>query len=105
MTELKRRSLLDGLKPTSRSEDSVPSDNAVAAVAKRHGIDAEGSAQGSETATTSPRRQSNILGRTPQFNVRLHPSTVKQIYAEANGRGIPIAQVIAEAIALLRPVD
>jgi hypothetical protein len=105
MTELKRRSLLDGLKSTPRNEDAIPSDDAVAAVAKRHGITAELSADSPETGSTPPRRQRKILGRTQQFNVRLHPSTVEQIYAEANGRDIPIAQVIEEAIALLRPVD
>jgi hypothetical protein len=105
MTEIKRRSLLDGLKSTARNEDTIPSDDAVAAVAKRHGITAELSADSPETASTPPRRQRKILGRTQQFNVRLHPSTVEQIYAEANGRDIPIAQVIEEAIALLRPVD
>jgi len=105
MTEMKRRSLLDGLKPTARDTGSVPSEDAVAAVAKRHGIIAERSPEASETAATPPRRQRKILGRTQQFNVRLHPSTVEQIYAEANGRDIPIAQVIEEAIALLRPVE
>jgi hypothetical protein len=105
MTEMKRRSLLEGLKPAARDNDSVPSEDAVAAVAKRHGITAERSAEGLETAASPPRRQRKILGRTQQFNVRLHPSTVEQIYAEANGRDIPIAQVIEEAIALLRPLD
>ncbi|RZL28574.1 MAG: hypothetical protein EOP64_04075 [Sphingomonas sp.] len=105
MTELKRRSLLEGLKPAARDKDAVPSEDAVAAVAMRHGITAERSAEGTEAAATPPRRQRKILGRTQQFNVRLHPSTVEQIYAEANGRDIPIAQVIEEAIALLRPVD
>jgi len=105
MTEMKRRSLLEGLKPAARDQGLVPSEDAVAAVAKRHGITAERSGEGAEHATTPPRRQRKILGRTQQFNVRLHPSTLEQIYAEANGRDIPIAQVIEEAIALLRPVN
>lgn len=105
MTEMKRRSLLEGLKPAARDNSSVPSEDEVAAVAARHGIIAERSREGTEGAANPPRRQRKILGRTQQFNVRLHPSTVEQIYAEANGRDIPIAQVIEEAIALLRPTD
>lgn len=105
MTEVKRRNLLAGLNPATRDEASVPSEDAVAAVAERHGITAERRVEVTENAASPPRRQRKILGRTQQFNVRLHPSTVEQIYAEANGRDIPIAQVIEEAIALLRPAD
>lgn len=105
MTEVKRRNLLEGLKPAPRDEKAVPSEDAVASAAKRHGITVEREVESSVVATSPPRRQRKILGRTQQFNVRLHPSTVEQIYAEANGRDIPIAQVIEEAIALLRPTE
>ncbi|RYE96882.1 MAG: hypothetical protein EOO77_40115, partial [Oxalobacteraceae bacterium] len=75
MTEVKRRNLLEGLKPVARDETSVPSEDAVASVAKRHGITVERDVESSGTATAPPRRQRKILGRTQQFNVRLHPST------------------------------
>ncbi len=100
MTGPRRRNLLEGLSATPRAR-GVPDEAEIAHIAARHGIAPADPPPA--PAPAPPRRQRKPIGRTQQFNVRLHPDTVAEIYAEANGRDIPIAQVIEEAIALLRP--
>lgn len=48
------------------------------------------------------RRQRQPKGRDHQFNVRLRRDTLDFIYAEANQRDIPVAQVIEEAAEALK---
>jgi hypothetical protein len=54
----------------------------------------------SETKGFKRRRQ--LTGRDHQFNVRLRRDTLDFIYAVANERNIPIAQVIEEATEALK---
>ena len=110
---LKRRALF----PVRNSTQSVD-ETAIAAVAARNGF---------PEATTSPqqptppasqvawvpaaqpvleikgfKRRRQLTGRDHQFNVRLRRDTLDFIYAVANERNIPIAQVIEEATNALK---
>ena len=81
-------------------------DEALAAVANRNGFPAvvqppEPLAP-SITEDSQRRRQRQPTGRDHQFNVRLRKDTLDFIYAQANERNIPIAQVIEEATDALR---
>lgn len=101
-----RRSLLEGLNSGPKSAPPPLPEASIAQAAARHGF--------ADPAPTPPvpgpapagtitlRRQRKAMGRTEQFNVRLMPETLEAIYAEANARDIPLAQVIEEAIAALR---
>jgi hypothetical protein len=48
------------------------------------------------------RRKRQPTGRDHQFNVRLRRETLEFIYCQANGRNIPVAQVIEEACEALQ---
>lgn len=48
------------------------------------------------------RRHRQPTGRDHQFNVRLRRDTLDFIYAQANERNIPVAQVIEEATEALK---
>ena len=106
MTEApKRRNLL---AVAASTPDPLPQDT-IAAVAARNGFPAV-SAPPSVPAPpasdgVSLRRRRQPTGRDHQFNVRLKRETLDFIYGEANGRNIPVAQVIedmAEALKLRR---
>ena len=73
----------------------------IAAVASRNGFPATPPTPTSDTGAT-PRRQRQPIGRDHQFNVRLKRETVDFIYAQANSRNVPIAQVIEEMADALR---
>jgi hypothetical protein len=101
MTEpLKRRNLL----AVPAFSDALPQE-AIAAVAARNGYPAA-----APPAAESPRqgdsgirrRYRQPTGRDHQFNVRLRRDTLDFIYAQANERNIPVAQVIEEASEALR---
>ena len=90
---LRRRSLL----PVQSHQPTMSEDD-IAAVANRNGFPATpppAPAPANDSATT-PRRQRQPTGRDYQFNVRLRRKTIDFIYAQANSRDIPIAQVIEE---------
>jgi hypothetical protein len=90
---LKRRSLLGPLD----APPPVLPEAVITATAARNGfptvnLDAE---------PPVPRRRRQPTGRDHQFNVRLRAVTMEAIYAQANGRNIPVAQVIEEAMQAL----
>ena len=97
---LKRRNLL----AVASTPEPLPQE-AVAAVAARNGFSATVSPV---TASPAPspdpglRRLRQPTGRDHQFNVRLRRDTLDFIYAQANDRNIPVAQVIEEATEALR---
>lgn len=88
-----RRSLLSGLqKPVIVTPDA--DSETVKAAAERRGF---GFATQPVHPDASPvRRVRQSVGRTHPLNVRLKPATVATIMEIANGRDIPIAQVIEE---------
>ena len=99
----KRRSLLADLeRPTPRIAEAD-----IAATAGRHGfaeLSGEAVLPGAGEPSNRPnaaRRQRQPTGRVHQLNVRLRAQTIESIYALANGRDIPVAQVIEEAMAAL----
>ena len=91
---LKRRNLLQAI---SSPAPSLP-DEAIAEVAARNGF--PGVAPPAPPATITEhgaaRRQRQPTGRNHQFNVRLRRDTLDFIYAQANERNIPVAQVIED---------
>jgi hypothetical protein len=94
---LKRRNLLQAVGAPA---PSLP-DAAIAEVAARNGFP--------NVAPSPPladhsgaRRQRQPTGRVHQFNVRLRRDTLDFIYAQANERNIPVAQVIEEMAATLQ---
>ena len=93
---VKRRSLLSGLDapPAALPEATI------AATAARNGFVAPPLANTPDGDATSPatRRRRQPTGRVHQFNVRLRADTLEAIYAQANGRNVPVAQVIEEAM-------
>lgn len=97
----KRRNLL---AVTAAAPDPLPQE-AIAAVAARNGFPAA-SAAPSRASTAGEdaglRRRRQPTGRDHQFNVRLRRDTLDFIYAQANERNIPVAQVIEEATEALR---
>jgi hypothetical protein len=103
MSSPQRRNLLAGLE---RAATPVPEKEIVEA-AKRHGFSTgEGDVRASPPAVPAnaqapARRQRQPTGRDHPFSVRLRADTHAAIYAEANGRNIPVAQVIEEAVAAL----
>lgn len=103
MTEpLKRRNLFSVTPPSPLPEE------AIAVVAERNGFQAAGphpaaaSAPVADSDLGSRRRQRHPTGRDHQFNVRLRQETLDFIYGEANGRNVPIAQVIEEMAEALK---
>ncbi len=90
---IKRRNLVHAVATTPTDEPL--SEDVIAEVAARNGF--PNAAQAS-TATdhSGARRQRQPTGRVHQFNVRLRRDTLDFIYAQANGRNIPVAQVIEE---------
>jgi hypothetical protein len=87
---LKRRALFP-VQPAPCVDET-----AIAAVAVRNGFPAAG------PGPQAQRRQRQPTGRDHQFNVRLRRDTLNFIYAVANERNIPVAQVIEEATEALR---
>jgi hypothetical protein len=81
-------------------------DEAIAAVAVRNGFPAAASPPEPLPAIVESgaprRRQRQPTGREHQFNVRLRRDTLDFIYAQANDRDIPIAQVIEEGMEALK---
>ena len=110
---LKRRALF----PVQNPPQSVD-ETAIAAVAARNGFPEATTLPQPPTpsafkATSVPAAQSvlgikgfkrrrQLTGRDHQFNVRLRRDTLDFIYAVANERNIPIAQVIEEATDALK---
>jgi hypothetical protein len=88
---LKRRNLLQAV---SAPTQSLP-EAAIAEVAARNGFP-NVAASPSGTEQGGARRQRQPTGRDHQFNVRLRRDTLDFIYAQANQRNIPVAQVIEE---------
>ncbi len=95
MTEpLKRRNLLQAV---SKSAPALQ-DEAIAEVAARNGFHHVAPAVPVASAEdhSGARRQRQPTGRDHQFNVRLRRDTLDFIYGQANGRNVPVAQVIEE---------
>lgn len=103
MSSPQRRNLLAGLE---RAATPVPEKEIVEA-AMRHGFstgEPEVRAPTPPAPVNAPmpaRRHRQPTGRDHPFSVRLRADTHAAIYAEANGRNIPVAQVIEEAVAAL----
>ena len=96
---LKRRNLLAVAPPPSPLAEE-----AIAAVAARNGFPA---AEPRPVVAAAPvakpaSRQRQPTGREHQFNVRLRLETLHFIYAQANDRNVPIAQVIEEMVEALK---
>ena len=96
---IKRRNLF-AVQPTP---EALPVE-AIAAVATRNGFpEVEASTlPAAPTDQQGARRQRQPTGRDHQFNVRLRRDTLDFIYAQANERNIPVAQVIEEATDALK---
>jgi hypothetical protein len=92
---LKRRNLL----ASPSTPDPLPQE-AIAAVAARNGFLAAVSPPAPPSIVSRRKRQPT--GRDHQFNVRLRRETLEFIYCQANGRNIPVAQVIEEACEALQ---
>ena len=91
----KRRNLL---AIAAATPDPLASED-IAAVAARNGFPP---AAPPPLVDLSLRRRRQPTGRDHQFNVRLRRDTLDFIYAEANERNIPVAQVIEEATEALK---
>lgn len=91
---LRRRSLL----PVQSQQPPAVDEADIAAVATRNGFPP----MPKSDPALSPRRQRQPTGRDHQFNVRLKSETVDFIYSQANGRNVPIAQVIEEMAEALK---
>lgn len=99
MSEIpKRRNLLAVTAPTS----DYPSQEAIAAVAARNGFSTATPAPAPTGEEAAARRRRQPTGRDHQFNVRLRRDTLDFIYAQANDRNIPVAQVIEDATEALK---
>lgn len=85
---------------------AVPSEplpiETVAAVGARNGFREVEPSETMPAVTSGIRRQRQPTGRDHQFNTRLRRDTLDYIYAEANGRNVPIAQVIEEGMEALK---
>lgn len=99
----KRRNLLAVV--AAATPDPLPQD-AITAVATRNGFSAVAAPSPSAATAAADdlalRRRRQPTGRDHQFNVRLRRDTLDFIYAQANERNIPVAQVIEEATEALR---
>jgi hypothetical protein len=97
---LKRRNLL----AVTSAPEALP-EEAIAAVAARNGfpnVVQPVSAAPAAAQQGAVRRQRAPTGRDHQFNVRLRLDTLDFIYAQANDRNIPVAQVIEEMAEALK---
>jgi hypothetical protein len=105
---LKRRALF----PVQNPPQSVD-ETAIAVVAARNGFPEATTLPQQPTPPASKvasvpveikelKRRRQLTGRDHQFNVRLRRDTLDFIYAVANERNIPIAQVIEEATEALK---
>ena len=98
---LQRRSLTAAFS----APEPIPQE-AVAAVAAQNGFQPAAPISPPPSASVSDistrRRHRQPTGRDLQFNVRLRKDTLDFIYAEANERNIPIAQVIEEGMEALK---
>jgi hypothetical protein len=94
---LKRRNLF----PVKSPPPVIPED-AVAAIAARNGFPDAAPTPPPVADQSGARRQRQPTGRDHQFNVRLRRNTLDFIYAQANERNIPVAQVIEEATEALK---
>ncbi len=90
---LKRRSLLQSVS----AAPPLP-EEAIAEVAARNGFPNAALTTSASTGAdhSGARRQRQPTGRNHQFNVRLRRETLDFIYAQANERNIPVAQVIED---------
>jgi hypothetical protein len=96
---LKRRNLLQAV---SSPAPALP-DEAIAAVAAANGFpNIAPVAQPATVADSGVRRQRLPTGRDHQFNVRLRRDTLEFIYARANERNVPVAQVIEDMAEALK---
>jgi len=96
---LKRRNLLQAVSSPAPSL----ADEAIAAVAARNGFpNVTPNAPPASVADQNARRQRQPTGRNYQFNVRLRRDTLDFIYARANERNIPVAQVIEDMVEALK---
>ena len=94
---LKRRSLLQSVgMPTPPLPEA-----AIAEVAARNGFP-NAPAVAIVTDQSGVRRQRQPTGRNHQFNVRLRRDTLDYIYAQANERNVPVAQVVEEMVEALK---
>ena len=97
---LQRRSLTAAFS----APEPIPQE-AIAAVAAQNGFLPAAPISSPPAAVTdisARRRHRQPTGRDHQFNVRLRKDTLDFIYAEANERNIPIAQVIEEGMEALK---
>ena len=95
---IKRRNLF-AVQP---APEPLPAE-AIAAVAARNGFpEAAAPTPAAAADRQGARRQRQPTGRDHQFNVRLRRDTLDFIYAQANERNIPVAQIIEEATDALR---
>jgi hypothetical protein len=90
---LKRRNLVAVMTQPQDLPDEL-----IAAVAARNGFPnvAPSTSPAPVADQGATRRQRTPTGRDHQFNVRLRRDTLDFIYAQSNGRNVPIAQVIEE---------
>ena len=95
---LRRRSLL----PVQSQQPPAMNEADIAAVATRNGFAPAPVTMPLPKSDTPPRRMRQPTGRDHQFNVRLKSETVDFIYSQANGRNVPIAQVIEEMVEALK---
>jgi hypothetical protein len=108
MSETPKRRNLVSLVPLP---EPLP-EQAIAAIAERNGFESPASFAASAPKAAKPtpakddipsgRRRRQPTGRDHQFNTRLRRDTLDFIYAEANERNVPIAQVIEEATEALQ---
>lgn len=97
-----RRNLLAGL--TDKQTRPEISDETISDAGRDHGYPSSNKttvATTDEGSTPEIARKRVKIGRTHQLNVRIKPQTASDIYAIANARDIPIAQVLEEALAAL----
>jgi hypothetical protein len=94
----KRRNLL---AVAATTPDPLPQDT-IAAVATRNGFPSAAATAPEAPTDSSLRRRRQPTGRDHQFNTRLRRDTLDFIYAQANERNIPVAQVIEEATEALK---
>jgi hypothetical protein len=95
---LKRRNLLQAV---SSPAPSLP-DEAIAEVAARNGFPGVVPPGPAKSDHGAARRQRQPTGRDHQFNVRLRRDTLDFIYAQANERNVPVAQVIEDMAEALK---
>lgn len=98
MTTPQRRSLLAGLESHQPTPPPAPE---ITEAAARHGFAVTAATAANGTDNQAAGRQRQKIGRDQPFSVRLRGDTRAAIYAQANGRNVPVAQVIEEAMAAL----